>query len=169
MAYRQVLSSEQLLRRVRFQFSMPHDEETEELAGMVLADRPGDDGGASLRSPEAARFLQEIERPGVPNLSLVWTSALRALAAQSGLGLDPVTIPGIAAGYLSGGSAHTVFVGPQDDLIVAALRSTAALRIAMKSTAGRVFVWGEHPITPSFVLSDGDDATGRPYRLIRMV
>jgi hypothetical protein len=47
--------------------------------------------------------------------------------------------------------------------------SIAATPIRLNASAGRVFVWGEQPITPSYVLSPGEDPTGKSYNLLRIV
>jgi DNA polymerase III delta prime subunit len=168
-AYRPLLSPEQLVRQVRFQLSSVREELPEELSKLVVPGPVTGERGSPPRTPEAIRFLKDAERPGAANLSLVWTTALHAIGGGRDAAINPSTIPDVAASYLSGAPAHSVFLGPHEDPIVVALRPTAAVRISMQSAAGRVFLWGEHPTTPSFVLSESDEAAGRPYRLIRMV
>ena len=167
--YRELLSPEQIVRQVRFQLSAPFDDVSEEVAKTIIPPPVSDDRGTGPRTPEAARFLREAGRPGSTNLSIVWISALRAFAAERGVNYNPDTLPGQALAYLSGAPAHTVFIGPDDDPMVASLRTMAATRIRVRASAGRVFVWGEQPATPSFVLSEGDETTGKPYRLLRVV
>jgi hypothetical protein len=53
--------------------------------------------------------------------------------------------------------------------MIQSLRSIAATRIRFNASAGRVFVWGEQPITPSYVLAPGEDPAGKPYDLLRIV
>ncbi|HLY76365.1 MAG TPA: hypothetical protein VKT21_00585 [Thermoplasmata archaeon] len=45
----------------------------------------------------------------------------------------------------------------------------AATRLRLSSSAGRVFVWGEQPATPTFVLAEAPGTTEKPYRLLRIV
>ncbi len=167
--YRELLTREQIVRQVRFQLSAPFPDVPEDLARTVIPPPVSDSRGTEPRTPEAARFLQEAGRPGSANLSIVWVSALRAFAAARGIDYSPDTLPGQAFAYLSGAPAHSVFLGPDNDPLTACLRTMAAIRIRLTSNAGRVFAWGEQPTTPSFVLSEGDDATGKPYRLLRVV
>ena len=167
--YRELLPPEQIVRQVRLQLSAPLGEVPEEMAKTIIPPPVSDDRGTQPRTPEAARFLREAGQPGSANLSIVWISALRAFAAERGVVYSPDTLPGHALAYLSGAPAHTVFIGPDDDPLVASLRTMAATRIRLRSSAGRVFVWGERPATPSFVLAEGDDAAGKPYRLLRIV
>jgi len=168
-AYRLVIPQDEILRRVRFQLSGVREDVSELLAKMIVPSPVVEGRGSTPHTPEVSRFLREQGTPGVPNLCLVWTTALHALTAERGMESNPGAGPGIAAGYLAESRAHTVFLGPHDDPIVVAMRPTAAVRISMRSAAGRVFLWGEHPTTPSFVLSEGDETSGKPYRLIRMV
>lgn len=99
----------------------------------------------------------------------MWISALRAFSAEQGAEYSPDTLPGQALAYLSGAPAHTIFTGPEADPLVASLRTKAATRIRLTSRAGRVFLWGEQPPTPSHVLTQGDAAKGTPYGLLRIV
>ncbi|HEY1198804.1 MAG TPA: hypothetical protein VGG32_08780, partial [Thermoplasmata archaeon] len=61
------------------------------------------------------------------------------------------------------------FVGPEDDPLTASLRTMAATRVRLRSNAGRVFVWGEQPATPTFVLAEAEEKAETPYRLLRIV
>jgi hypothetical protein len=168
-AYREYLTDEQMMRQLRFQLSGPSDDFPEELSRILLPSPTADPGGTPGRIPEAVRFMRELEPSGAPNLSVIWVSALRAWGAETGVEPNPATLPGIALNYLSGTPAHTVFVGVADDPLIVALRTMSSLRLRLKSTGARVFAWGEDPPTPSFVLSEGDEATGKPYRLTRIV
>jgi GvpD gas vesicle protein len=167
--YRELLSPEQIQERIRFQLSAPTPDLPEEVASLILPSPMVDAPGGTPRTPEAVQFLGEKGRTGSPNLSIVWISALEAFGAERGAPYSPASLPGLAISYLAGTPAHTVFVGPVDDPLVAALRTMAATRVRMRSNAGRVFVWGEQPLTPMFVLAEGEETTGRPYRLLRIV
>jgi KaiC/GvpD/RAD55 family RecA-like ATPase len=167
--YREVLSPEQIQQQIRFQLSVRTSDLPEEIEALVLPSPPIAPPGGGPRIPEAVRFLKEKGPTGAPNLSIVWISALRAFGTEQGVEYSPSTLPGLAVSYLSGVPAHTVFVGPEDDPMTASLRTMAATRVRLRSNAGRVFVWGEQPATPTFVLAEAEETTEKPYRLLRIV
>jgi hypothetical protein len=167
--YRELLPTEEIVQRVRIQPSAPIGGVPEELAKTIIPPPVSEERGTQPRTPEAARFLSGAGRPGSANLSIVWIPALRAFAAEGGVVYSPDTLPGQALAYLSGAPAHTIFIGPEDDPLVASLRPMAATRIRLASRAGRVLVWGERPTTPSYVLAEGDEGLQRPCRLLRVV
>ncbi len=167
--YRAVLSAEQIQQQVRFQLSAPMSDQPEEIASLLLPSPFVETPGAAPQIPEAVRFLREKGPKGAPNLSIVWTSALRAFGAERGMEYSPAILPGLAMSLLSGAPGHTVFIGPDDDPLTASLRTMAATRVRLRSNAGRVFVWGEQPATPTFVLAEAETTTEKPYRLLRIV
>jgi hypothetical protein len=167
--YSEVLSPEQIQEQIRFQLSAPMVDLPEEVEALVLPAPNVEHSEGEPRISEAARFLRERSPKGAPNLSIVWISALRAFSAERGVESSPSSLPGLAMSYLSGAPAHTVFLGPEDDPMTASLRTMAATRVRLRSNAGRVFVWGEQPATPTFVLAEAEQSTDKPYRLIRIV
>jgi len=167
--YREVLSPAQIQQQVRFQLSAPESDQTEEIASLLLPSPFVESPAVSPHVPEAVRFLREKSPTGAPSLSVVWTSALQAFSAERGTEYGPAAMPGLAISLLSSPPTHTVFVGPTDDSLVASLRTMAATRVSLRSNAGRVFVWGEQPATPKFVLAEAEMTTERPYRLLRIV
>jgi hypothetical protein len=167
--YRELLSPEQIQQQVRFQLSAPASEQSEEIEPLILPSPMVGPSGIEPRTPEAIRFLSEKGPTGAPNLSIVWISALRAFSAERGVEYNPAALPGLAMALLSGAPAHTVFVGPEDDPLTASLRTMAATRVRLRSNAGRVFVWGEQPATPTFVLAEAEEKAETPYRLLRIV
>ncbi len=166
--YRESLKIDEIRRQVRFQTSGAV-RSSEEVAPLVLPSPVQDLQGSEPRTPEAIRFLRDGARVDRPNLSVVWVPALRAFASERGVDYSADTLPGMAFAYLSASPLHTVFLGPAEDPWVASLRSMAGIRLRFQSAAGRVFVWGERPPTPSFVLSEGNGSSGKPYRLLRIV
>jgi GvpD gas vesicle protein len=167
--YRQVLTPAEIKDRVRFQLSAPPTERHEEVQELLLPAPRIEPSGDEPRGSEAVRFLRERTSSDAPTLSIVWISALRAFGGEQGVAFSPSTLPGLAMSYLSGGNSHTVFVGPDDDPMTSSLRTMAATRLHLRSTAGRVFVFGEQPVTPTFVLAEADPTSDRPYRLVRIV
>jgi len=167
--YREILTPEEIRKQVRFQLSAPASELPEEIEALVLPSPNVGPSEGESRSPEAVRFLREKALAGAPNLSIVWISALRALSSERGIEYSPSNLPGLAMTYLSGAPSHTVFVGPENDPMTASLRTMAATRLRLRSNAGRVFVWGEQPATPTFVLAEAEASTAKPYRLLRIV
>lgn len=167
--YSEVLSPEQIQQQIRFQLSAPGSELPEEVASLILPSPFVEAAGIASPTPETVRFLREKGPTGAPNLSIVWTSALRAFSAERGMEYNPAVLPGLAISLLSGAPSHTVFVGPDEDPMTASLRTMAATRVRLRSNAGRVFVWGEQPATPTFVLAEAEETTEKPYRLLRIV
>ncbi len=170
--YRELLTPEQIRQQVRFQLSVHESNLPEEIESLILPSPMVTSSGGEPGNPEAVRFMREKSPAGAPNLSIVWVSALRAFGVERGMEYSASTLPGLAMSYLSGAPAHTVFVGPEDDPLMSSLRTMAATRVRLRSNAGRVFVWGEQPATPTFVLAEvskTEEASGKPYRLLRIV
>jgi hypothetical protein len=170
--YREALSPEEIEQQVRFQLSARESNLPEEIESLILPSPMVPPSRGESGNPEAVRFMREEGPTGAPNLSIVWVPALRAFGVERGMEYDASTLPGLAMSYLSGAPAHTVFVGPEDDPLMGLLRTIAATRVRFRSNAGRVFVWGEQPATPTFVLAEVskiEEASGKPYRLLRIV
>jgi hypothetical protein len=167
--YRELLSPEQILRQIRFQPSGSAGDVPPELAETVFPPPAIEDLAVGSRLPEPVRFLRETGQPGTANLAIVWITALRAFAARQSIEYRSDTLTGQVLTYLSGAPAHAIFIGPDDDPLVGTLRTIAATRVLLQSRAGRVFIWGEQPSTPTFVLSAPGKISGRPYELLRIV
>jgi GvpD gas vesicle protein len=167
--YGEILTPEQIVKQVRFLLTTQTGEVPESMSRTVFPSPFSEGKPGSSGKPEITQFLQEPGQGATPNLCLVWVSALRALAVERGMDYGPAMLPGLVSMGLSGSGSHTVFLGPEDDPIIHSLRAVAATRIRLRESAGRVFVWGEQPITPSFVLTPGEDPTGKPYHLLRIV
>jgi hypothetical protein len=169
LMFKGLLSLDQISQRVRFLTSGPFRELPFELSPLVLPAPRFDAVGAEPTMPEAVKFLGQPGSPNTTNLAIVWTSALQAFAAEHGVEYHPTSIRGEAMSYLGGAPTHTIFIGPTDDPLVAALRTMASTWIRMRAIAGRVFLWGEQPATPMYVLSLPSKQSEKPYRLLRMV
>jgi len=167
--YREVLSADEILKQVRFLLTTQTGEVPEGMGKTVFPSPFSEGQRGQTGKPEITQFLQEPGRAGSPNLCLVWVSALRAMAVERGMDYGPAMLPGLVSMGLSGLGVHAIFLGPEDDAIIHSLRAIAATRVRLRESAGRVFVWGEQPITPSFVLTPGEDPSGKPYKLLRIV
>jgi len=138
-----------------------------DLKGVVLPLPRRADSSVEPRVPEAVRFLHEGAKTGAPNLAVVWASGLASLGAVTGAPYRPETLPLIMLDYAAGTNLYGIFIGATGDPLIESVRSIAPKRVCFSSRAGRVFVYGKHPVTPKFVLIEGDD--GNAYRLLRVV
>jgi KaiC/GvpD/RAD55 family RecA-like ATPase len=161
-----MLSREEFLRLVRVEGTGPLGQD-EEIAGAVIEFPQGLPGASEPRTPEALRFLQENPDPRIPNLTVLWSSGLKALNAQTPGAYTPENLPGIVQAYLHRARIHTLFIGRDDDPLTDSLAPMAEARVHMMARSGRVFVWGGDPPSPYMVLAEGDDLT--PYRLLVVV
>lgn len=166
--YRPFVSEEVFRRQVRLQSPAPLSESEEAaLKGVLLPLPRTGDSGSHHRTPEAIRFLREAQDSGAPCLMVVWASGLRSLGSITGEPYRPETLPAIANEYASGTNLHGIFVGNDGDPLTESMRSMAKTRLRFRSKGGRVFVYGTQPMTPPFVLVQGDGA--RSYQLLRVV
>jgi KaiC/GvpD/RAD55 family RecA-like ATPase len=165
-SYADVLPLKEFVRQVRFLSAVPAPDLAEELQPTVL---PLPDPRAPLNqphAPELLKFLSEAD-PSRPALMVGWISGIRAVAAASGFAYTPETFPGIVLTYLMRCPIHAIYLGPDGDALTTALRPTASVRLRLQERHGRVFLYGEQPMTPSYVLTEGRERA--PYRLLRMV
>jgi hypothetical protein len=161
-----ILSREDFLRQVRIEGTGSLGKE-EEVAGAIVSFPQGPSGGTEPHTPELLRFLQENADPRIPNLTVLWSSGLRALNAQSPGAYTPENLPGIVQTYLHRARIHTLFIGMVDDALTESLAPMAEVRVHMTARSGRVFLWGSDPPSPYLVLAEGDDLA--PYRLLVVV
>ena len=166
--YRPFVSVEAFRRQVRLQSPLPPSESEEPALEDVMLPHPrtGDPGGHH-RTPEALRFLREAHATGAPCLMIVWASGLRSLGSISGEPYQPETLPAIVSEYATGTNLHGIFVGNDGDPLTESMRSMAKTRLRFRRRGGRVFVYGTQPMTPPFVLVQGDGE--RTYQLLRVV
>ena len=165
---RSLVSPEAFQRQVRVLTPVATDAGVgPELKEVILPLPRRSDATIHPRTPEAFRFLLEGARTGAPNLTIAWAAGLSALGAVTGAAYRPETLPAIMLDYATGTNVHAVFVGVTGDPLVESVRSAAVKQILFRSRAGRVFLYGKHPMTPPFVLVEGDDKTA--YRLLRVV
>ena len=166
--YRSLVSPEELQRQVRILTPVAADADVvPELKGVILPLPRRSDATIHPRTPEAFRFLLEGARTGAPSLTIAWAAGLSSLGALTGAPYRPETLPAIMLDYATLANVHAIFVGVTGDPLVESVRSAAVTRILFRSRAGRVFLYGKHPVTPPFVLVDGNDTTA--YRLLRVV
>ena len=138
-----------------------------DLKGVVLPLPRKTETPVEARVPEAVRFLREGAQANLPGLIVVWASGLATLGALTGAPYRPETLPLLMLDYASGANTYGVFIGQVDTPLVDSLRAVSPLRLHFRARAGRVFVYGKHPVTPSFVLIEGTEDA--PYRLLRVV
>ena len=166
--YRSLVSPEAFQRQVRVQTPVATEEDVgPELKGVILPLPRRSDATVHPRTPEAFRFLHEGTRTGVPSLTIAWAAGLSSLGALTGAPYRPETLPAIMLDYATLANVHAIFVGVTGDPLVESVRSAAVTRILFRSRAGRVFLYGKHPVTSPFVLVDGSDRTA--YHLLRVV
>ncbi|MCI4345406.1 MAG: hypothetical protein L3K07_01425 [Thermoplasmata archaeon] len=164
--YHHFVDSARFVRQVRLQLTAFSGETPQEIAAAVLPP-PGlttPDIGAGSR--DVLSFLR-TSPDGKPNLAVIWLTGLRALSALGGAQYTPATLPAIALGTGSTRSAHLIFVGVSGDPLLESLQPIASKRLRLRSRVGRVFVHGEEPATPTYVLSEGDERSA--YHLLRLV
>ena len=167
--YQSLIPESTFRRQVRIQSLMSTDESMPAHLASVLLPRPqsGSEVSSHSRTPEALRFLKEGAATGAPNLTIVWVSGLNALGAVTGTPYRAETLPALALEYASGTNAHEIFIGVSGDPLVESVRSMATTRIRFRARSGRVFLYGIQPMTPPFVLVQGDGK--RTYQLLRVV
>lgn len=166
--YRSLIPESTFRHQVRIQSSAPTDDGgAPELKGVTLPLPRSGDSPAQSRTPEAVRFLREGARTGAPNLSIVWVAGLNALGAVTGTPYLPETLPALAVEYATETNIHEIFIGVGGDPLVESVRSMATGRLRFRCRSGRVFVYGTQPMTPPFVLVQGDGK--KTYNLLRVV
>jgi KaiC/GvpD/RAD55 family RecA-like ATPase len=138
-----------------------------DLKGVVLPLPRKSDSSVEPRVPEAVRFLSEGAKTGAPNLAIIWASGLASLGAVTGAPYRPETLPLIMLDYAVGTNLCGIFIGVLGDPLIDSVRAIAPRRLCFSSRSGRVFVYGKSPMTPKFVLIEGEEKT--PYRLLRVV
>jgi KaiC/GvpD/RAD55 family RecA-like ATPase len=165
--YEPLVSRETFRRQVRIQSPAGLDTDEPELEGVMVPLPTSTESGTHTRSPEALQFLREGSKTGAPNLSIVWVAGLNALGAVTGTRYRPETLPSLVLEWASGTNIHEIFVGVGGDPLVESVRSMASVRLRFGSRGGRVFVYGTQPVTPPFVLVEGD--CRKTYGLLRVV
>ena len=165
-AYLSLMDTGAFLRQVRLQIASGALRIPDEIVPALLPSPIEMGDPASPRTPEAQKFLENAPA-GTQSLSVVWISGLRALTATNPVPYTPETLPAIALDYVARGAVHVVFVGVKGDPLLDSLKPIASLQLRLRSRAGRSFVYGETPVTPDYVLSEGD--LGSPYHLLRVV
>lgn len=165
--YRPLVSAEAFRRQVRIQTPAGIEVDEPEFEGVMLPLPTAAESGTHTRTPEALRFLREGAKTGAPNLSIVWVAGLNALGAVTGTRYHPETLPSLVLEYASGTNIHEIFIGTSGDPLVESVRSMATTRLRFRSRSGRVFLYGTQPMTPPFVLVEGDGK--KTYHLLRVV
>ena len=166
--YRSLVSPEAFQRQVRVLTPVATEADVgPELKGVILPLPRRSDATVHPRTPEAFRFLHEGARTGAPSLTIAWAAGLSSLGALTGAPYRPETLPAIMLDYATLANVHAIFVGVTGDPLVESVRSAAVTRILFRSRAGRVFLYGKCPVTPPFVLIEGNDTTA--YHLLRVV
>ena len=105
-----------------------------------------------------------------PGLIVVSLPGLIGIAQALNLPLVPEVLARIPDAFQTAtkaGPFHVILIGRKGSSLLDPLRAVASTRLVMNIQQGRIFVHGAAPWTPKFVLAEG--ATGRPYRLLRVV
>jgi len=164
-SYRDVISLEQFHHQVRIGSVITHV--TDEVRPSLLPrPPPAREGPSGPLFPQALQFLQDAS-PSAPNLLVSWLDGVHELARMQGSDLSGISLPGVAMGYLSTAPIHVIFIGTEDDPFGRGLRAMASIRLRFRERNGRVFIAGDKPITPQFVLADSEGADS--YNLVRVV
>ena len=125
---------------------------------------------ATLLESEAIRFLREGASARTPGLLVVSVSGFISFVSSLGMRVTTETAARVAEAYqpaIRDVPVHAVIVAREEPELVAPLRVTAAVRVAVGIRQGRVFLHGIVPWTPSFVLTEGSETS--PYELLRVV
>ncbi|MGI0155798.1 MAG: RAD55 family ATPase [Thermoplasmata archaeon] len=133
---------------------------------------PSADGVAPAASDDIGmdQFLRSGSTPESPGLFVVFLQGLVAIATSMGMAITPEVaqrLPGQIQAAVRGSPIHAIAIGASLSPLLDPLRSTAALRLHVRQVQGRVFLHASDPWTPSFVLTEGNDAA--PYGLLRVV
>jgi KaiC/GvpD/RAD55 family RecA-like ATPase len=164
--YQRFVDAKTFVRHVRLQCTAFAREVPPEIAEAIIP-APGPGGPSSSPPiPETVAFLRSSDG-GKANLAVIWISGLRALSAMRGTPYTPENLPAIALGYVAGAAVHVLYVGVVGDPLLESLQAIASKRLRLRSRMGRVFVHGEEPATPVYVLSEGDERNA--YHLLRLV
>lgn len=169
-SFRSVVSPAQFVESVRIYSpgGVSATDPNAELLEKVLIAGPSASGPAmSSRMPEANRFLREGTASGLPSLGVVWINGLRAGSAEGAATYTAENLPAIVQKTLGGAPTHLIFIGAPTDPLTRSLEELASTHIAVRSRSGRVFVYGNVPLTPPLVLAQSGDES--PYQLIRIV
>lgn len=165
-SYAGTVPREELVRQVRLLTVAPTAELATDIKPTILPALDPHAVGTEPRSPELAKFLAETPA-NRPALLLGWISGVRAISSIGPSGYTPENLPGIALQYVMRNPIHGIFIGPETDPLTVALRTMASVRIRMVQRHGRVFVFGEQPVTPSYALTEGDErASCRLFRIV---
>ena len=165
--YRKAISDEEFRERVRMQTPDGTLTEDPDLRGVMMPLPRAANEGGHARTPEAVRFLREGAKSGGANLTVVWIPGLNTMSAVTRVPYYPETLPAIALEYTVGTNAHEIFIGMTGDPLLESIRSLASTQFRFRARNGRVLLYGTQPVTPSFVLTQGNGSTN--YRLLEVV
>ncbi len=162
--YSSVVPIEDFARQVRIQTSV-YPRPDSGVPESVIAPMRSASGAAGPRNPAAHRFIREGGKPGAPNLMVIWTAGLHPQEPGDPPPYTPDNLPAIATAYFGAAPVHEIFIGSPGDPFLGSLRPMAAIRIRLRARRGRVFLYGESPMTPPLLLV----VEGDGYRLLPMV
>lgn len=164
--YGHVVPRADFVRQVRLLTAARASDLPEDLRPIVLPGLDPHAVGTEPRSPELERFLSEgpADRPG---LLVTWLSGIRAVDRTVPPAYTAESLAGITLHYVMHCPIHAIFVGSSADPLTGLLRTMASVRLRLHQRHGRVFLYGEQPVTTSYVLAEGDESVS--YRLMRVV
>lgn len=118
---------------------------------------------------KAREFLTEPTPKGMPGLAVFAAENLRAISRVSGAEYTADNLPIVIKSYMIGGPVHLVFTTGDDDPFLHGIRALAPIHLRLRNRRGRTFLYGLHPPTPGYVLTDRGLEDERPYDLLRSV
>jgi KaiC/GvpD/RAD55 family RecA-like ATPase len=119
---------------------------------------------------EMTEWLQAPGERGAPGIVLLHETGLESLVSAAGITLTPDVAATFLAGLqatLGSASLHVVMIGSPSAVLYRSVRAIAALRLRLHNRHGRVFLYGQKPWTPGFVMADSGNSL--PYDLLRIV
>lgn len=162
--YRELIGIEQFRRQVRIQAIT--SDSSEEVQSVVLPPPRPSGGPTEPHLKEAIQFLREAPADA-PNLMVVWVDGLVALAELQEFEYTPQGLPAVAVRVATGAPIHLLFIGVDGDRLTREVRALSSIHLRFLGRNGRVFIEGDKPLTPPFVLALGEHPG--PYHLVRVV
>ncbi len=128
-------------------------------------------GGIPMNSqtPKAREFITTVPPSGATNISIFAADNLRLVAGLSGTPYTPEGLAVIAKTYVVGSPAHLIFLVRTGDPLLEGIRTMATVRLLLTNRVGRMFVYGQRPVTPAYSLAPRHEGEERAYSLLRLV
>jgi KaiC/GvpD/RAD55 family RecA-like ATPase len=121
------------------------------------------------QTPKARDFITTVPASGATNVSIFAADNLRLVAGLSGTPYTPESLTVIAKTYVVGSPAHLVFLVRTGDPLLEGIRTMATVRLLLRNRVGRMFIYGQRPVTPAYSLAPRHEGEERAYSLLRLV